>query len=123
MSAITIARAIATELTRDVNSDRWTCAYEAALAAMAETQISLRDRLASNASEEDVSAHMFGTDNDWAERPRSREQARYAFADAMLAAKAMEARRATTGTGVVHDSAVPQGFAHPTGSIKGGDRG
>lgn len=28
-----------------------------------------------------------------------------------LPAKAMEARRATTGTGVVHDSAAPKGFA------------
>ena len=39
-------------------------------------------------------------------------------------AKAMEARQGRDGeAGSVHDSAAPQGFAQPTGSIKGGDRG
>lgn len=44
---------------------------------------------------------------------------------AVCHAKAMEARQGGNGeAGAVHDSAVPdRGFAQPTGSIKGGDRG
>lgn len=88
------ARSIATKLTRDEHSDRWECAYAGALAAFDEMGMSARDWFAIHASEEDVGAHMFENSDDWAERPRSREQARYAFADAMLEARGQSTAKA-----------------------------
>ena len=53
------------------------------------TGASLRDWLASHASEQDIEEHTLGTlrDSGRSYNHRSREQAKYAYADAMLKAR------------------------------------